>query len=804
MAASSLSDECSLPEPPDNSVSPSTTAEESGHPHGNATPPSEHHTAQMPSGPKDDSIQQASGSEDIEASCQVLLPEEKKGSDRYGLIAAQLASRATEEEINFIKAQIKGLEARKETLEGLLEQANTATSAEFDNANRDDGNSIVAIPSLKSLEWEDFVNLTWCDCIDYINWAQESGVQLRPYAIDVLMGNARYFWQRGADPEPQNHGNLPVVPERIRVNSRPLMAFLSKLTSRIDGITYSKVIMRPYKILLQHETSIRERAEELGRKWGHLADRDYGTRESNKHSGSDAKGPDLQTSPPPEPQVPASMQLLEATATDQPQDETNSHVGDGGDMAEDSVELWRDLLCLIEFLDRWVLPAVKTFESNAAQKARFQDLWYLFKPGDDILLNNAHKRAGRSTEKYAVWRVFHVTGGRPLLSSEVDKNPLFLNSRAKMSPFSVKAYRIVFDGQKYGPVSKRFVIDPFTGQKDITSLDMYPLRFATNKNTILKDLEESGKNFIDLTSSSGRNSHRHRNYVGTTFNVDHAGDFCRPAGETIAQVGGQVIIDFEEAYQDDPEWVPSSSLPTYLVTEPRECDDSQFLTCWKDAERTEFISKTHRDVFADDLAVDEELTEHFMANDKFLSAYKSIDEKPNLDSSYLSEKDLLLLPKQVCAFVLNRRAFALLNIDGLEPFVAQDGGWGDLKLPKGHKNMVEAQTMSHFHDKTRKIQARQRDMIQGKGQGLIILLHGFPGVGKTSTAECLAAKLGYPLYPITCGDLGTTVELVEKRLETIFSKAQKWNCVLLLDEADVFLAERTKTDIERNALVSRK
>ena len=76
------------------------------------------------------------------------------------------------------------------------------------------------------------------------------------------------------------------------------------------------------------------------------------------------------------------------------------------------------------------------------------------------------------------------------------------------------------------------------------------------------------------------------------------------------------------------------------------------------------------------------------------------------------------------------------------------------------------------------------------------------GVGKTSTAECVAESNGKPLFPITCGDLGVTAESVEEALEEKFHLAQIWDCVLLLDEADVFLAERTREDIKRNALVS--
>lgn len=52
------------------------------------------------------------------------------------------------------------------------------------------------------------------------------------------------------------------------------------------------------------------------------------------------------------------------------------------------------------------------------------------------------------------------------------------------------------------------------------------------------------------------------------------------------------------------------------------------------------------------------------------------------------------------------------------------------------------------------------------------------------------------------GDLGATAEAVDLALGKNFSLANKWGCVLLLDEADVFLASRTKEDFVRNGLVS--
>lgn len=79
------------------------------------------------------------------------------------------------------------------------------------------------------------------------------------------------------------------------------------------------------------------------------------------------------------------------------------------------------------------------------------------------------------------------------------------------------------------------------------------------------------------------------------------------------------------------------------------------------------------------------------------------------------------------------------------------------------------------------------------------------GVGKTATAEAVAQKWGKPLFPITCGDLGLTPESVEKSVNGIFCLAHLWDCVLLLDEADVFISRRTHgSDLQRNALVSGK
>jgi hypothetical protein len=43
---------------------------------------------------------------------------------------------------------------------------------------------------------------------------------------------------------------------------------------------------------------------------------------------------------------------------------------------------------------------------------------------------------------------------------------------------------------------------------------------------------------------------------------------------------------------------------------------------------------------------------------------------------------------------------------------------------------------------------------------------------------------------------------VQESLQKAFTLAYRWGCVLLLDEADVFLQQRSGSDMNRNAVVS--
>ena len=93
-----------------------------------------------------------------------------------------------------------------------------------------------------------------------------------------------------------------------------------------------------------------------------------------------------------------------------------------------------------------------------------------------------------------------------------------------------------------------------------------------------------------------------------------------------------------------------------------------------------------------------------------------------------------------------------------------------------------------------------QDIVKGKAGGAVVLLAGPPGTGKTLTAEVYAEAEGRALYSIQCSQLGTDPEALEDELLKVFARSKRWNAVMLLDEADVYVHERGN-DLTQNAIV---
>ncbi|KAL0574391.1 hypothetical protein V5O48_007566 [Marasmius crinis-equi] len=168
-----------------------------------------------------------------------------------------------------------------------------------------------------------------------------------------------------------------------------------------------------------------------------------------------------------------------------------------------------------------------------------------------------------------------------------------------------------------------------------------------------------------------------------------------------------------------------------------------------------------------------------------------------LDSSDLTDDDFLICTPVVLGFCFGVKKWGGFAIDRLEDIEWSNEAFESLVLGEQQKTLIRALVEQHT-----KRSENFDDIVKGKGRGLVGLLCGNPGCGKTLTAEALAEFTKRPLYVLSAGELGVSPYEVEGRLDQVLELARIWNAVILLDEAEVFLQQRTATDVVRNALVS--
>ncbi|RYO36170.1 hypothetical protein AA0111_g2876 [Alternaria arborescens] len=177
-----------------------------------------------------------------------------------------------------------------------------------------------------------------------------------------------------------------------------------------------------------------------------------------------------------------------------------------------------------------------------------------------------------------------------------------------------------------------------------------------------------------------------------------------------------------------------------------------------------------------------------------------------------SEDNWLLLPYRVLGYLIEDHLWAQLPVKWIKQFEHEEENAYDTKImfpeEKAHqKRALEKLILSRTgqDDNAKQDKYWVSDFVKGKGKGLVILLHGATGLGKTSTAETLAKTARRPLLKVSASGIGTSPKAAEDNLMKYFRLASNWEAILLLDEADVFLETRGTPGekvFERNALVS--
>ncbi|KAL8640750.1 MAG: hypothetical protein Q9228_002361 [Teloschistes exilis] len=406
--------------------------------------------------------------------------------------------------------------------------------------------------------------------------------------------------------------------------------------------------------------------------------------------------------------------------------------------------------------------------SSQAEKAAFQDMWHLFMAGDLVVSESESSDRGLELYQVAILPACDFfSSRRPVKqiqtktegSHQLVESVYREESVSAMNVYTVDVFYCDFDGQKFGPVEKRLQLVSYEGEKSIVDLPLHPLRFRKDADQFKHMMLERGRKFQDLSIP---NVYPHREYNGLSI------------GEPQEQIDSQVIIDFALAYRKHPKNTPKFGLRSWIEDDARIVTEACGVPGCTDCFKDRFMFDDHR--------VDRQRTvEYIRAHGSLLRIYSSGEE--------LTEEMMLLLPNKVYGFVLRSRRWHFLNIDNVRALERHSDGFENLVLPPGVARLAESlvkthdpQTMPTFSGGGTCEQDHHVDLVRAKGKGLVILLHGAPGVGKTSTAECVADYTHRPLFPITCGDIGETS--------------------MELDEADVFLQAPDRENMRRNSVVS--
>ncbi|CRG92464.1 ATP-dependent zinc metalloprotease FtsH homolog [Talaromyces islandicus] len=305
--------------------------------------------------------------------------------------------------------------------------------------------------------------------------------------------------------------------------------------------------------------------------------------------------------------------------------------------------------------------------------------------------------------------------------------------------FEIQGHYLDFNGEIFGESTETLQIDFFRGAKRIDSLPVYPLSNHPDP-AIQTRLVSNGQRFVSLMAS------HHCRYEGNMFVLFEKEMMKLP-------IKSDIIVDAKTFREMNPNYPK-------LETKKPDCFDM-----WGGTREGETEDRV----------------------------------QPNgLDVGAMKEVDLIRCSPTVLGFSLNEKVWGEFAVENIQEAVFSSAPFEMLSIPEEKKRVIEALTKSRVDASD---EVPFDDIIAGKGQGVVILLHGPPGTGKTLTAEAIAQLLQRPLYSISSADLSTNAEQLEVQLTRHFRTARRWRAVLLLDEADVYLQQRDGIQLERNRLV---
>jgi len=323
--------------------------------------------------------------------------------------------------------------------------------------------------------------------------------------------------------------------------------------------------------------------------------------------------------------------------------------------------------------------------------------------------------------------------------------------------FVARMEYVDFDGERIGLRHWELDISAYQGALEVADMTFMPFNLLEDADEVREELLTRGRKFEEYAHSQPK----FMAYDAVALKRTHN-------GYAKLSVNGRVMVDPKTFHRMDT----SDSFCVAPIGEPGKKDRGR--------------SKRRRCCAP---------TIPYFAGDEDNEGKHGNEHKREYEK--LNDEDIMLANATIRGYSFAQKVFLEFYVDELKEIEWNTKCFDGLVLDPTVKKTVQA--LVSMHNKRRDA---FDDIVKGKGKGLVCVLHGPPGVGKTLTAECVAEFVKRPLYMVSSGDLGTCSADLDRKLTQIMDLASTWRAVLLIDEADVFLEQRALHDLHRNAMVS--
>jgi hypothetical protein len=334
-----------------------------------------------------------------------------------------------------------------------------------------------------------------------------------------------------------------------------------------------------------------------------------------------------------------------------------------------------------------------------------------------------------------------------------------------------------------GRVQTIVYIRPSCGTVKINTMDAYPLKFHADPEGLKETLMQRGKKWVSLIGV------HHKQFDGLA---------AIKAGDKLLKhnVRGRIMVDRATFRRLTPNYVLPTPVPPKVEDNTDTKTNSRFVQqfdAYGNPLPQQPVIQSPGIIFPPPSASSSMIYLPPRLQAVNLVQLQSNDATADVE---MTDAELLLAPTVVFGFSLVDKVWLEFNVEKIDEVDWNTDAFSNLVLPGDRKHLLQSLVEAHHKE------VGFDDFIKGKGHGLVVNLFGPPGVGKTFSAEATSEHVQRPLYVVGGGDLGTSAAALDSALERIFDVATAWKAIVLIDEADVFLEQRSLHDLERNAMVA--